>query len=616
MALGNYRWEEELPGHPDWLNMDVMEKGVTERDHDEEKGGEYVLNIAAVYTGLCQYVSSLSAGFLQQAPQNTQDWLLMAQGSSTSSYDASTNSSRDIDGKDRTYMTEVLTAPWEALGEMGRPALELMNQRYAEVIVSPSHWPVYARKLISEVLSPDDTSYGSPSSRSIALLLEKAILIWNAAPRYVGLYPHSADPPINITEIIAEYPSSNCSRNTNNPISFVRLARPYHHHHHHNRTLQRTHVAPKLAESFLTSALEVIKALGPIILTALVPLIGRIYQKLVPARYRTGLNKHTKTTNTSKNSGIPALRIMESSDYTIDPEFQEWLDGVQFDFTSYNFDEELGISAASPPPLAGAQAPIPFTDPMLDLTLGLDPAYIVDLTHMPHQIVDVNPAYLTNFSQLPSAYIDFSQGIQYSAVDQFGVPINFADNFYTPPSHSPSSVDSDWLSLLHLSGYSTPSLSEHTDSDNMENPYMGTSPGLSIPTSQNITPQTAGLETPTFTPSCSPVSFTSPPQQLLPRRYSCEYESCGHKEFERPCDLNKHLKTHKKHLQCDFEPNGGCQAKFSTEKDRKRHRETVHEKKRPYVCHICVKEGAEGKEGRFSRKDNLRIHRKKVHGVE
>jgi len=53
----------------------------------------------------------------------------------------------------------------------------------------------------------------------------------------------------------------------------------------------------------------------------------------------------------------------------------------------------------------------------------------------------------------------------------------------------------------------------------------------------------------------------------------------------------------KEHLECNFEPNGGCQMRFPTEKDRKRHRETVHEKKRPYVCHICARESAEEKDG-------------------
>lgn len=694
LALGNHHWGEELPlmnyaeGRSMFcFDLDMMEKGLLEENHDQEKSGEHVLKMkdhSEVYNGLTvvdrfrHCVSSLAAGFFSQVPQNTQDWLWTGQGSSTGDCDASVNlleGNRDIDGKDGTYMSEVLTAPLEALGEMGRPALELMNQRYAEVIVSPSYWPVFARKMISEVLSSDDTSYGSPSSGSIALLLEKAILNWNAAPRYVGLYPHSADPPIHITEIVAEYPPqyNRYRNNTTNPITFARPARPpnsYHHHHHH-RSLRGAHAAPKLAESFLTSVLQVVKALGPLILTALlrVPLIGRIYKKVVPARYRTGLNKHTKIINTRKNPGTPPLRIMESitptlecNALTLDPEFQEWLDVEQIDLTLYNFDEGLGSSAA-PTPAEEPQVPTPSIDPIISpgQIVNPDPAYITDLTQLhpelvdsiAHQMIDINPAYITDFSQLPhyesaytidfsrlpyseSAYtIDFSQlsysestytidsnqYIQYSptnAFEQFRAPTNFPNNFsYTPPSHTPSSVydNSDWLNFVSLSGYSTPSLSEHTDCDNMEISYMDTNPGLSIPTSQNATPQTAGLETPTFTPSCSPVSVTSPPQQL-PRRYSCEYESCGHKEFDRPCDLNKHLKTHNKHLECDFDPNGGCQMKFSTEKDRKRHKVTVHEKQRPHVCHICVKEGAEGKEGRFSRKDNLKIHIKKVHGVD
>jgi len=569
-------------------------------------------------------------------------------------------------------MSEVSMALLEDSSGLGRPVLGLMNQRYAEVIVSSSRWPAFARNMLSEVLSSDDTSYGSPSSsRSIALLLEKAILNWSAAPRYVGLYPHSADPPIHITKIVAEYPSSpNRHRKiTNNAFSFARPARlhnrGYHHHHHHHhrrRSLRGEHTAPKLAGSLLTSVLQAIKAFGSIILTALfrVPLIGRIYKKIVPTRYRTSdLNKHLNLTiiSTKKDPGTPALRIMETptmecNAHSLDPEFQEWLNEENIDLSQYDFDEGFGITASTPPAEEAQSVLTPSTYTMSissDQTTSLDPAYITDLTQLaypgpayttspiayfPDPIVDIDPSYITNFPQPPhpepTSTIDYNQyfatvgnhHLPYSPAnifDQSGVPLIFADNlsYTTPPPAYETNLELDWQNFVNLSGSSTPSSSVHTDFDNMEVSYMGATPGLSIPTSQNVTPQTEGLETPTFTPSCSPLSVTSPPQPLPPpRRYACENESCGHKEFDRPCDLNKHLKTHNKHLACDFEPNGGCQMRFSTEKDRKRHRETVHEKKRPYVCHICVREGAEGKEGRFSRKDNLRIHRKKVHGAD
>lgn len=55
---------------------------------------------------------------------------------------------------------------------------------------------------------------------------------------------------------------------------------------------------------------------------------------------------------------------------------------------------------------------------------------------------------------------------------------------------------------------------------------------------------------------------------------------------------------------------------FSTERDWKRHRDTVHEKKRPYVCDVCVREDTKGKEKSFGRKDNLKRHQKRVHGVD
>ena len=81
-----------------------------------------------------------------------------------------------------------------------------------------------------------------------------------------------------------------------------------------------------------------------------------------------------------------------------------------------------------------------------------------------------------------------------------------------------------------------------------------------------------------------------------------------------PKKKKRYRRTHNKHLECCFEPNGGCQIRFSTEKGRKRHRETVHEKKRPYVCYICVGEGAK-RRGYLAARD-LRSHPKQVHRSE
>ncbi|KAF8425883.1 hypothetical protein EV426DRAFT_572907 [Tirmania nivea] len=509
--------------------------------------------------------------------------------------------SRDMDENMRTHMLEVST---EASSETGN-LMGLMNQRYAEVIVSP----VVARKMLSEV-SSSDTSYGLPSSWSIALLREKAILNWNAASRYVGLYPHSADPPIQITQIVTEYPQSSNGKSTTT-INSVLLARParspassyHHHHHHHHRSLRGLHTTLKLAGSFVILVLQAVKTFGQIILTALsrVPLIGRIYRKMVPARYRTGLHTNPKTINPSKDLGTPTLRIMEYNPPTQEDDFNLFKDFLNMEQFEDGIDNST-ISTTLPQPVP--------TDPTSNFPNHVYHAYMSE--QLEHLYIDPNQYLTLVDSHYHPTYIPI-------LFEQFGAPLSVTENHYTPPpatsSQYDSAVESDWQGLVNFSGSSTPS-SEPTDFDNMDI-YAGTSPGLSLPASQNISPQSEGLETPTFTPSYSPVSVVSTPQQLpSPRKYTCEQESCGHKEFDRPCDLNKHLKTHNKHLECDFEPSGGCQMKFSTEKDRKRHRETVHEKKKPYVCHICVKEGAEGKEGRFSRKDNLRVHRKKVHGVE
>jgi len=471
-----------------------------------------------------------------------------------------------------------------------------MNQQNAWFI--SSRRPAFARKKLSEVLPSDDTPYESPTPGSTAVLLEKAVLCWRVAPRYVGLYPHSADPPIHI---VSEYPPAS------NRIKATKPARSHKYSYHHHRSLRGATPPSKLAKSFLTSALQAVKAFGAIILRVLVrvPLIGRIYKKVVPARYRTRRNKHLKQSNKTraiiKESAVKTMEYPPAPECnTLDPNFLDWLNEEMID--QYNYDD--GISSATSPP---AEEPPPAkTDPMPSLDQMVDPAYMTDFTNLSHS----EPTYTTGFGQYPHPNSHILYGP--AAIFSHEPSLNYAEGY---SFNSPTPMSPDWPNLVNFPGSPTSSSSDITDFDGMEFPYMGINPGLSLPTSQTVSPQTEGLETPIFTPRST--SVASPPQQLLSaRKYACEYESCGHKEFDRPCDLNKHLKTHNKHLECDFEPGGTCQMKFSTEKDRKRHRETVHEKKRPYTCHICVKEGKEGKEGRFSRKDNLRIHRKKVHGVE
>ncbi|KAF8460158.1 hypothetical protein BDZ91DRAFT_664694 [Kalaharituber pfeilii] len=80
------------------------------------------------------------------------------------------------------------------------------------------------------------------------------------------------------------------------------------------------------------------------------------------------------------------------------------------------------------------------------------------------------------------------------------------------------------------------------------------------------------------------------------------------RSFDRRYKLYKHFKTsHQKNIPCPYAPQG-CPRKFSTPKDRKRHVETVHDKLRPFACSVCGK--------RYGRKDNLRVHMKKVHKPE
>lgn len=119
-------------------------------------------------------------------------------------------------------------------------------------------------------------------------------------------------------------------------------------------------------------------------------------------------------------------------------------------------------------------------------------------------------------------------------------------------------------------------------------------------------PQTEGLPTPMLTPDNNSASSPSSPMQLgfAPASYMCK---CCHNVYPRRCDLTKHFKTHLKDLQCEQ-----CPKRFSARRDLRRHVDGVHLHKKDYWCELCAQQGVKKE---FSRKDNFKAHKRKVHKV-
>lgn len=119
-------------------------------------------------------------------------------------------------------------------------------------------------------------------------------------------------------------------------------------------------------------------------------------------------------------------------------------------------------------------------------------------------------------------------------------------------------------------------------------------------------PQTQGLPTPMLTPNNNSASSPSSPLQLrfAPASYTCK---CCHNVYSRPCDLTKHFKTHIKDLQCEQ-----CPRKFSARRDLRRHVDGFHLHKKDYWCELCAQQGVKKE---FTRKDNFKAHKRKVHKV-
>jgi hypothetical protein len=140
--------------------------------------------------------------------------------------------------------------------------------------------------------------------------------------------------------------------------------------------------------------------------------------------------------------------------------------------------------------------------------------------------------------------------------------------------------------------------------------YLEQTPDLSSPApypSSTYAPSSGYDSSPS--PSLSytePVTPTLRQAELL----VCDYPNCprGTTPFSRPCDLNKHRKTHEKNHLCTMNlPSGSpCEQRFATSKDLKRHQNSgAHGAQGDYVCPHC--------NCRKSRLDNLKDHMRRKH---
>ena len=212
---------------------------------------------------------------------------------------------------------------------------------------------------------------------------------------------------------------------------------------------------------------------------------------------------------------------------------------------------------------------------------------------------------------------------------QFEAPTNqhttttttYTDKITTYSSSLFVDDEPNWDEFLNLGDYQADSPLTTSYIPSQSSP--GSPPELDLTNSTNVSPVVRDLPTPSYTPTPLPAddrNETSSPTQIL-TGFKCEHPSCVNKRlFPRLCDLNKHTKTHSKNLQCPYSAHG-CKSKgFSTEKDKRRHITTVHERRKDFQCRLCatgpnVGGQGEGVNGWFSRRDNLKDHERRVHGI-
>ena len=378
--------------------------------------------------------------------------------------------------------------------------------------------------------------------------------------RILGLYPFSAEPPIALPE------------NLYIPNAHNQTTKKTQH-------LTRAHPTSTPGGRLLSSLLQVVKAIFPAI-KQLFHFLGIIPTNHGAVFRPQALTKHLKTHFEDK--------MLQYNNMD-----QDWLlDGMDPEF--------LDVFINGPEPVIFADDfPVASTDSMQstdNIPKDATSNHEIGILHQPVHFGDSFGIITSHPSHPPYQEVD-------PRMFDLGIDNAFSghDHGYFIPQEDQSS-DIDWHQYMNLS----PTLSPvPTHGFDMDNSICSTSDGIS--------PQSERLTTPATTPDCSPPSCPSPPAESrsAPHRFICP-ECRNPKVFRRRCDLNKHLKTHSKHLSCEYAQHG-CPKKFSTQKDMKRHADSVHRGKKDFRCELCIQQGADGM---FSGKDNLRDHQKRVHRIE
>ena len=399
--------------------------------------------------------------------------------------------------------------------------------------------------------------------------------------RTLGLYPFSAEPPI------AE----------NIHISSVYNQTQNKTHHQH---ITRAHPTSTPGGTLLSCLLQVVKAISTVI-QKFFHLLETIPTNRTPRGVVFRPPEKLKTH--SENKILSCNKIPQYNKMDID---QAWLADMDPDFLEI-------FSSSTEPVIFTGDFPVADGDSIQSINNVPDYAkdetfdHEMDTLHQPIHLGGTRTSHSSiTLDQTifdPSMYVEAFDG--HDTRDWVLLEANQGqDTGDFTPGHADSSSDREWLQFVTLSPTSSPPPASGFEDD------MGIS---TCSTSNDVSPQSECLDTPTITPNGSPPSF--PPSagqpRFAPRRFICP-ECRSPKVFHRRCDLNKHLKTHSKHLSCEYATQG-CLKKFSTQKDMKRHADSVHRGKKDYRCEICIQQGADGM---FSRKDNLRDHQKRVHRIE
>lgn len=386
--------------------------------------------------------------------------------------------------------------------------------------------------------------------------------------RTLGLYPFSAEPPL------AE-----------------NIHKPNVHTKNQNKTQHPTRAHPtstpggRLRNSLLQVVKAVIKHLFDLFGTTPISCTskGAVFRPLISPKH---LITH------------PEDKILQHNNMDFDP---EWLTDMDQDFLSVFFN-------SSEPVISTGDFPVANADSMQ--SINNVPPHTKSEISEDEMDIPSQPVHLDSYSTntLHMSATSFQQAISDPSTfhveetsQAFG---GYDTEYFTPQQEEPSS-DREWLQqYTTISPSLSPAPAPRLE-DDMDNSICSVSDGVS--------PQSERLTTPIITPDCSPPSFPSASVESRsdPHRFKCP-ECRSPRGFRRRCDLHKHLKTHSKHLSCEYATQG-CLKKFSTSKDMKRHADSVHRGKKDHRCELCIQQGADGM---FSRKDNLRDHQKRVHGVE